>query len=508
MRDEETLEKISELTAEIGELPKGYISKKTINGTVYYYHQWSEDGAKQSRYLHDDEIETLSAQIVKRKELQTKLREIKSDKKNGTSFQKEIQNGVNRMKCTLMHKRIAVADIELDDATGFIQKIGTVYEPEHLPVGIRVKGGIADRRALNNWWTDRSIPASRSGIREALETLNITSTKMLLVKCYGLSLSDQHWIRPTDSNLTWDTVNYFDNDFSDDIGDVLFGEAKKRNALNFSSPDNTSDGNLKKRWKIIGGRRCLVKGGSNPFRQQPFNEVIAAGIMKRLGIPYVPYNVTWNKGAPYSVCEDFVDHNTDLISAWRIYDSQKKPNNLSVYGHLVNMCEKFGINDAVQFLDRMIVTDYIIANEDRHMNNFGLLRNAETLEWIGFAPIYDSGSSLGYDKLPGQIRSEKEVVCKPFKNHHIEQLKLVSDFSWIDFDALSDVRELITQVFSMEGAEEYIDEARIKVIAESTERRINNLYDIAMKHNPVHADSTEDDVEEDIAEDYSPRMGM
>ena len=57
MRDEETLEKISELTAEIGELPKGYISKKTINGTVYYYHQWSENGAKQSRYLHDDEIE-------------------------------------------------------------------------------------------------------------------------------------------------------------------------------------------------------------------------------------------------------------------------------------------------------------------------------------------------------------------------------------------------------------------------------------------------------------------
>lgn len=230
---------------------------------------------------------------------------------------------------------------------------------------------------------------------------------MLLVKCYGLSLSDQYWICPADSDLAWDTVNYFDNDFSDDIGDVLFGEAKKGNALNFSSPDNTSDGNLKKRWKIIGGRRCLVKGGSNPFRQQPFNEVIAAGIMKRLGIPYVPYTVTWNKGAPYSVCEDFVDNNTDLVSAWRIYDSQKKPNNLSVYGHFVNMCIKFGINDAVQFLDRMIVTDYIIANEDRHMNNFGLLRNAETLEWIGFAPIYDSGSSLGYDKLPGQIRSEK-----------------------------------------------------------------------------------------------------
>lgn len=49
------------------------------------------------------------------------------------------------MKCTLMHKRIAVAEMELDEATGFIQKIGMVYAPEHLPVGIAVKKGVADR---------------------------------------------------------------------------------------------------------------------------------------------------------------------------------------------------------------------------------------------------------------------------------------------------------------------------------------------------------------------------
>lgn len=34
-------------------------------------------------------------------------------------------------------------------------------------------------------------------------------------------------------------------------------------------------------------------------------------------------------------------------------------------------------------------------NKDRHFNNFGVLRNTETLEWLGMAPIYDSGSSYG-----------------------------------------------------------------------------------------------------------------
>ncbi len=405
-----------------------------------------------------------------------------------------------------MHKRIKVAELELDDATGFIQKIGTVYAPEHLPVGIPVRGGVADRAALNVWWADRSIPASRSGVRKALETLEIASTRMLPVRCYGLSLSDQYWICPEGSHLQWDDINFFEHDFSDDIGDVLFGAEKKADALDFSSPDNTSDGNLKKRWKIVNGKRCLVKGGSNPFRQQPFNEVIAAGIMKRLGIPHVPYTVTWNKGAPYSVCEDFVTKDTELVPAWRIYQTKKKSNSASVYQHFVSCCEALGIEGTVPFLDRMIVPDYIIANEDRHMNNFGVLRDAETLKWLGFAPIYDSGSSLGYDKTPGQMKSEREVVCKPFKNHHGEQLKLVSDFSWIDFDALKDVKELIAN--ALVGAEEYIDENRVRAVTESVERRIGNLYQLSMSQAPTQEHSTDDDVEEDIAEDYTPKMEL
>ena len=156
----------------------------------------------------------------------------------------------------------------------------------------------------------------------------------------------------------------------------------------------------------------------------------------------------------------------------------------------------------------MIVLDYIIANEDRHFNNFGVIRHAETLEWLGFAPIYDSGSSLGYDKMPAQMRSEKEVVCKPFKNHHSEQLKLISDFSWIDFDSLSDIGELITDVLSAEGAKDYMDENRIRTIAGAAQRRIEQLSQFAISYTTLREISTEDDVEENIAESYAPKMEL
>lgn len=400
------------------------------------------------------------------------------------------------MKCTFMHKRLAVAEMELDDATGFIKKINQVYAPEHLPVGV------TNRKELNDWWTDRSIPASRSGIREALETLDIESTKMLLVRCYGLSLSDQYWICPEGANLTWDEINFFENAFSDDVGDVLFGRKKKENAFNFSSPDNTSDGNLKKRWKIIDGKRCLVKGGSNPFRQQPFNEVIATEIMKRLGIPHIPYTVMWNQGAPYSVCEDFVTGDTELIPAWRIMQIQKQANDISRYQHFINCCEVLKIPGIIPYLDRMIVLDYIIANEDRHLNNFGVIRNAETLEWIGMAPIYDSGSSLGYDKLANQIRAGKDIICKPFKKHHEEQLKLVSSFQWLDFEKLSDIEVFIKETFTIGDVKNYMDEARVNAIADTVKKRIRHVEELAMTHTKTNVLSTEDDVKENIAESY------
>jgi len=59
------------------------------------------------------------------------------------------------------------------------------------------------------------------------------------------------------------------------------------------------------------------------------------------------------------------------------------------------------------------------------------------------------------------------VKCKPFKNRHAEQLKLVSAFSWINFDRLVDVEKLITATLSSEVAKEYMDESRIKAITVS-----------------------------------------
>ena len=150
-----------------------------------------------------------------------------------------------------------------------------------------------------------------------------------MTESWGLSLSDHYWLRPCDNELSnialYENVNFFDNDFSEDVGDILLGLKEETDDINYWSPDNTTNGNLKKCWRIIDGKRCLLKSGSNPLQQQPFNEVIASRIMDRLRIDHIPYTLTWINDEPYSVCEDFVTKDTELISAWRIMQSDRRP---------------------------------------------------------------------------------------------------------------------------------------------------------------------------------------
>ncbi len=388
------------------------------------------------------------------------------------------------MEYTLMHKNLPVAQIEIDEATGSISKIIKIYHESHMPVGTvcmvhhETK---AQRMALHHWWTGRSIPASRSGIREALDELGVYDTTLLLTHCMGLSLSDHYWVKPADCDVKWEDVNFFMNDFSDDIGDVLFGASKKRIGFDYSSPDNTSDGNLKKRWKMINGKRCLLKEGIKPYQQQPFNELIATKIMERLGIPHVPYTILWEGGKPYSVCEDFVTIETELVSAWRMTQLRPKANHESTYLHFVNICKESGVPDVTSALDRMLVLDYLIANEDRHLNNFGLLRNPDSLEWIGFAPIFDSGTSLGHNTETAQLDGY-EVTCKPFKKTHGEQLKLVSDYSWIDFVKLDGIEEELLELLSDRRVQALINDERKNAIIAGISKRIHQIYAIAMAH--------------------------
>ncbi len=396
-----------------------------------------------------------------------------------------------------MHKNIPVADLALDTASGVIISIDAVYEAAHAPVGVPAREGSMDRGSLNEWWRGRAIPASRSGIRAALSELGVSAPELLLEKCLGLSLSDQYWIRPAGSSLLWENVNFFDNPFSEDVGNILFGKEPGSAEISLMSPDNTSDGWLRKKWKIIDGKRYLIKGGSGSARQEPYNEALASRIMDRLDIPHVSYSLLLEEDYPYSVCEDFITPDTELISAWNIMKTAKKPNHVSVYRHYLDCCSRLGIGGAKDAVNRMLALDYLIVNEDRHLKNFGVVRRADTLEYIGAAPIYDSGTSLWFDRPLPMIHARAKAVCKPFKNSHDEQIRLVTDFSWLDFSALKGIDEELREI--VRGSL-FIDEARREALCQGLIDRLGMLEEEALlSTKQAYVERTEFDVAQDVA---------
>ncbi len=368
-----------------------------------------------------------------------------------------------------MHKDVFVA--ELSFVHGCLSAVRSASSSEHMPYGT-FRDGAADMRALYEWWKKRAMSEKRRDVSDFLFWSGIDDVEPLIPRSLGLSLSDSYWIRPSGSDLQWADANFFENRYSYDLGDALFGETEARADLDFASPDLVTDGMLRKRWKMIDGERLLVKGDGEGFCQEPFNELFASEAMDLLGIPHVEYGLMQEGEWTCSVCRDMVDGSTELVPAARAMLSMRLSDGCGYYDHYVAVCKDHGI-DVIGDLDRMLVADFLISNSDRHFNNFGIIRDAETLEWISAAPIYDCGSSMGHKVFTEMLEAERVKKCKPFASTFSDQMRLVKSTDWLDREALKSLPALVEDVFSDSNG--WIIPARTKALVKLVESRIAGL---------------------------------
>lgn len=298
-----------------------------------------------------------------------------------------------------------------------------------------------------------------------------------------MSLSDHYWVCPKDEDLSWDKINFFENDFSLDVGNALFGKRNGIKKADLKSPDNTSDGWLKKKWIIQEGKRKLIKAGSPPYYQEPFNEALASALCKRLAIFHIDYDLILNDKEPLSMCDTFVNTNTELISAWCITQTETMKSNSSKYQHFNKCCQNLTINRMKEHIDKMIILDYIIANTDRHFNNFGAIRNVENLEWIEPAPIFDSGTSLWHNMDIDMIKPDYKIESKPFGNNHTKQIKLVNNFEWFDHNFLYALDEEYENILEKNN---HIKKERRDILCGALKTRVKKLHGIIVKQTLKH----------------------
>lgn len=392
-------------------------------------------------------------------------------------------------KFTLMNKNKKVFDFVYDEEEHFIVNFERNYpeNEDYAPFGL-IKMNEIDKVEFNKWWKNRQIPASRKGLKEVLHNSNVydkDNFDLLDAKAYCLSLSDQYWVKGVDEEISWESINFFDNEFSEDIGKILFNGGKTALNLNLNTPDMTSNGNYEKRWKIIDGERYLLKAGSKIYNQEPFNELIATKLYERLlnKDEYVEYSVIFDDDKAISKCKNFITKNTELVPAWKINEYYEFLDDEDKYTHYIRCLNNLGIKDAETLTDKMIVCDYIIANKDRHFNNFGVIRNVNTLKFIGVAPIFDNGCSLWYDE--NDMYVGEFFLTKPFEEYEKTQLSLVKKLEWLDISKLEDFPNEVKTILSMD---KLLSKERINKIVDQIKLRIEFVKELK-KSREIDADN-------------------
>ena len=388
-----------------------------------------------------------------------------------------------------MNKNKKVFDFVYDEEEHFIVNFERNYpeNEDYAPFGL-IKMNEIDKVEFNKWWKNRQIPASRKGFKEVLHNSNVydkDNFDLLDAKAYGLSLSDQYWVKGVNEEISWESINFFDNEFSEDIGKILFNGGKTALNLNLNTPDMTSNGNYEKRWKIIDGERYLLKAGSKIYNQEPFNELIATKLYERLlnKDEYVEYSVIFDDDKAISKCKNFITKDTELVPAWKINEYYEFLDDEDKYTHYIRCLNNLGIKDAETLTDKMIVCDYIIANKDRHFNNFGVIRDVNTLKFIDVAPIFDNGCSLWYDE--NDMYVGEFFLTKPFEEYEKTQLSLVKKLEWLNISKLEDFPNEVKTILSMD---KLLSKERINKIVDQIKLRIEFVKELK-KSREVDADN-------------------
>lgn len=283
--------------------------------------------------------------------------------------------------------------IKIKITEGTIDCVSEIFNPHLLPIILQTESGIPDLDKLNDWFKKRRIPDNRDGIKSVMsnfENFSLETGNML-------SLSDQYWLQ-FDPKEQWDDINFFTNRYDSTTGTAFFTPwVLEKDCIFGPSPDYATNGALKKTWKQQEDMTShLLKAGCRKLHQEPITEVLASAMLKKMDIlPFVLYTLSVEGMTMCSECANFIDMDTEFVPASHIYFKEKRNGRESVYHHFLRMCDKFEIEGAQQYIDSMIAADHIIGNDDRHLGNFGFIRDAETGKILRFAPLFDSGSAYG-----------------------------------------------------------------------------------------------------------------
>lgn len=332
-------------------------------------------------------------------------------------------------------------------------KINKVYEEHHalLPKNL---SDITGENVLA-WIKHRKAPKNRQFIRDILSSINDGPNPLKYVDVtYALSLNDAYWVQHKNWKKDWATCNLYDNPFNESLAYVAFTGCSHRITGLITSPETTTDGQLKKCWQRRQDGIYLLKGDDTSYRAegrtQAMQEWYAAQVAEVIGFRYVPYFLEefhHQDGHREIICTCplFTSSDEGFVDAATYYKAKGvdvHEMDLQLLPGQIMLANAFGKE---AYADMMIY-DSLICNVDRHLGNYGYLVDNNTGEFTKPAPLFDNGLSLLYQASRPDLENmdtylqnvANQGVFMPFdtgvkyfvQKRHLEGLRKLTSFQF------------------------------------------------------------------------------
>lgn len=307
---------------------------------------------------------------------------------------------------------------------------------------------------LDNWLSNREIPVSRDNYNAYIK--KGFTARQWMFENYAMSFTDCYWIEKENDNLTW-------KDICQKLSEVDHFMNVQDESRHYKGTNATLGGQLEKFWYKENDTLKLCKKNEPLYDILSAREIIASLIYEKQGmIPdkdFCKYDFIYNKNKqPIGVsCNAFTNvfeagKNTELLTAYELLEEYNLTQQDDVYELIPFLANKYGLDEkkAYDYLDMQTMVDYLILNRDRHEGNIAFLRDADTLEIISAAPIFDSGSckmleaevteSLNDTKVNGLYHTDGEL------------LKHVKNVSLLDINKLpskDEIKDIFTKCINI-----------------------------------------------------------
>ncbi len=236
---------------------------------------------------------------------------------------------------------------------------------------------------------NKLVPKNRANLEYFLSAVNIEldDYKAILDYSKGLSLIDAYWIA-MDDGLRYEDFNLFDNEINKELALSVFNGTKS-NVNKVLSPEFTTNGAIPKCWIKKDDGYYLYKSstaylGFANTGNEPYSEYYACQLLKALNIPHIDYDLEMYRDELVSVCKIFTSKDIAYVPIHLVA-------NIDDLDKAYNWCLEHNLEEA--FGD-MILFDALIYNHDRHLGNFGVIKDNHTGDILGMAPIFDNGAGL------------------------------------------------------------------------------------------------------------------